>query len=163
MNKHFQSAAVAALILTCVPAADAGQAAGQVCLNQKTKQVDAAQTRDWQQRLANSNPQAVQVLVGTWYNETGSPGTGQVSYLYYNYEANGGFTYQNRVCSQRGCNDYSGYGVFAAEMTGSSSIYVAYNISDRSRNSACSAIQMNFADMNTVLGPDGSMAWRRTR
>lgn len=100
-------------------------------------------------------------MAGTWYSETQSPQTGQVSRLYLSYGANGALNYQNQVCDASGaCNSYQGSGAWAAMPISGSAFSGIQMISDQGRNQECTGFFGQFVDQNTIQAGAGGMMKR---
>ena len=60
------------------------------CLDRQSGQVDQAASQAFADMQSRMDPQLAQAIAGTWYSETNSPQTGQISRLQISYQANGG-------------------------------------------------------------------------
>ena len=87
----------------CSPAV----AQGVACRNQQSGEVDAAATQTFADMAARTDPQLAQSMAGTWFSETPSPSTGQISRLSVTYGADGRLQYQNQVWKlHQSCKQY---------------------------------------------------------
>lgn len=110
---------------------------------------------------SRTSSQLAQAMAATWYSETRSPQTGQVSRLYLSYGANGALSYQNQVCDTSGaCNNYQGSGTWAATSMGGSAFSGIQMISDQGRNQECTGFSGQFLDQNTIQSGAGGMMRR---
>lgn len=124
-------------------------------------QFDQAATQTFADMRQRTDQQLAQALAGTWYGETNSPQTGQVSRLYVTYGADGSFSYQNQVCDQTGaCGQYQGMGAWAAMQTGGGGFSGIQMVSDQSRNQECSGFAGRFVDQNTIQSDTGGYMQR---
>ena len=131
------------------------------CLNQQSGQVDAAATQALSDMAARRDPQLAQAMSGTWYSETSSPATGQISRLYIQYGPDGQLQYQNQVCDGSGaCNGYQGNGLWAAIPMGNGSFSGIQMISDQGRNQECTGFTGRFLDAQTIQSGAGGISRR---
>ena len=108
---NIRSIAILAALCAPVPALAQGS---EVCIDQRTRQIDQRQTQAWRQMVQAADRQAMQAMQGVWYGEIWSHATNQVDYRYQSFSADGQFQYQSKTCSSTMCSDYSGHGLFAA-------------------------------------------------
>jgi hypothetical protein len=134
-------------------------AQGAYCLTQG--QVNAQATQAFADMSQRTDPQLVQAMAGTWYSESPSPQTGQVSRLYVTYGADGSLSYQNQVCDSYGaCSTYEGVGAWAAMQTGGGGFTGIQMITDQSRNQECTGFAGRFVDQNTIQSDTGGYSQR---
>ena len=132
-----------------------------VCLNQQSGQIDPAATQALNDMAARRDPQLVQAMAGTWYSETNSPATGQISRLYVSYGQGGQLQYQNQVCDSTGaCSGYQGNGLWAAIFLGNGSFSGIQMISDQSRNQECTGFSGRFLNAQTIQSGAGGISRR---
>ena len=142
-------------------AASPAAAQNAMCLSQQSGQVDAAATQALTDMASRRDPQLAQAMAGTWYSETSSPDTGQISRLYVSYGADGQMQYQNQVCDQSGaCNQYQGSGLWAAIPMGNGSFSGIQMISDQGRNQECTGFSGRFLDQQTIQSGAGGISRR---
>lgn len=139
---------------------NAGVAQQVYCM--RNGQVDAQTSQQLQQMLQQPNPQVMQVMTGTWYSQTQNPGTGQMLYSYVTYEPNGLWGYRNRVCSNLGCNDYEGTGVFAGVPLGNGQINLIIMYSDLQADHTCIAPVVR-PIAGGMLQDSNGQTWQRVR
>ncbi len=139
-------------------------AQNEVCLDQRTGQVDQQATQTWQQMVRSSDRQLMQAMSGTWYAEIRAPQTNQVDYQYRTFQSDGQFQYQSRICGGMTnlCSDFSGFGLYAAIPLGGGQYQVMLMVSDLSRNRLCSGGAGRFIDQTTIQDSTGQY-WRRVR
>lgn len=131
-----------------------------VCRDQNGN-IDQNLSQGWQAFQANANPQAMQQIVGVWYNELPNPGTGQIAYRYLTYEPNGLFTMQTRVCvNGQACGDYPAHGFWAAQADQNGMLTVMTIVSDAQVTNYCSIAQAVLQGP-TVMQNSQGMAWQR--
>lgn len=142
-------------------ASTASSAQQPVCKRQG--QIDQAATKALQDMLQRADPKLKQTLAGTWYFETRSPSTNQVSYMYFTFGPDTLFAYKNRVCGglTGGCNDYEGIGLFAGIPTGNGVYTTMSTVSDLNRDSECSGGTLRVSG-STVRDGAGQV-WRKVR
>ncbi|MGH6752411.1 MAG: hypothetical protein ACREDP_09610 [Bradyrhizobium sp.] len=100
-------------------------------------------------------------MTGTWYSETPSPATGQISRLSVSYGPDGQVQYQNQVCDTTGaCSNFQGTGLWAAISLGNGSFSGIQMISDQSRNQECTGFTGRFLDAQTIQSGAGGIARR---
>lgn len=145
-----------AIVALCMTAgANAALAQTDVCIKRGTNGVDRDATAAWREMEERKDPQFMAAMQGVWYTETQSPQTGQASYLYLTYQANGIVDYQNRVCSNLGCNDYAGHGLFAGFFLGNGRYTSMSIISDLNRDRECTGSTGRFLDETTIEDSNG--------
>ncbi len=150
---------VLAVVICAV--ASPGLAQTVFCLDRQSGQVDQAASQAFADMQDRMDPQLAQAMSGTWYSETSSPQTGQVSRLQISYGANGNLTYQNQVCDSSGaCNNYQGQGAWAAMQTGNGAFTGISMISDQGRNQECTGFSGQFLDQNTIQSGAGGILRR---
>lgn len=150
-------------LLTLVVFAMPGVAGAQTltCLNQSTGAIDGAATQAFADMQARTDSRLAQALAGTWYSETPSPATGQISRLELSYGADGSLSYRNQVCDQMGfCPTYEGFGAWAAIDLGGGGFSGIQMISDLNRNHECTGFSGQFLDGNTVRSGTGGLSYR---
>lgn len=131
------------------------------CLDRNSGGVNAAATQAFADMQARMDGQLAQTIAGTWYGETQSPQTGQVSRLYVTYGADGSLSYQNQVCDGSGaCSQYQGQGAWAGMQTGGGGYTGIQMISDQSRNQECTGFAGRFVDQNTIQSDTGGTMQR---
>lgn len=132
-----------------------------VCLNQQSGQIDQAATQAFSDMQARMDPQIAQAMAGSWYSETPSPATGQISRLAVAYGADGSLGYQNEVCDQSGaCSNYQGSGAWAAIHLGNGQFSGIQMISDQGRNQECTGFSGRFLDADTIQSGAGGVSRR---
>ena len=135
-------------------------AQNDVCRDQNGN-VDQNLTQGWAQFQANANPQAMQQMVGVWYNELPNPGTGQVAYRYETLEPSGLFTMQTRVCvNGQACSDYPAHGFWAAQVDPSGTLTIMTIVSDTQVTNYCNIAQAVFQGPNLMQTSLGQ-TWQR--
>lgn len=136
-------------------------AQGVVCLDQQNGQVDMAATQAFADMQARMDPQIAQAMAGSWYSETPSPATGQISRLAVSYGSDGSLSYHNQVCDQSGaCGTYQGSGAWAAIHMGNGQFSGIQMISDQGRNQECTGFTGQFLDANTIQSGAGGISRR---
>ncbi len=131
------------------------------CLDRQSGQIDQAASQAFADMQSRMDPQLAQAMAGTWYSETNSPQTGQISRLQISYSANGALSYQNQVCDSSGaCNNYQGQGAWAAMQTGNGAFTGISMISDQGRNQECTGFSGQFLDQNTIRSGAGGIMQR---
>lgn len=131
------------------------------CLDRQSGQIDQAASQAFADMASRMDPQLAQALAGTWYSETPSPQTGQLSRLQISYGANGALSYQNQVCDSSGaCNSYQGQGAWAAMQSGNGAFTGISMISDQGRNQECTGFSGQFLDQNTIQTGAGGIMQR---
>lgn len=143
-------------------AGGAALAQGEYCADANGN-VDAVATQTWRDVVGRADAGFMQQLAGTWYSQTQSPSTGQVAETYVTYAPDGGYQYQQRICSQTGCNDYSGGGSWAAFPMGDGASYTIMTMTtDQSRVQQCYGTTSRLVDADTIQDNLGNIA-RRAR
>ena len=132
------------------------------CLRPGTQQIDQQATAAFRQLEAQSNQAIMNRLAGVWLATVQSPATGQVSYLYEQFGANGLYGYTNYVCSANGfCSRYDGTGVYAVRANGPQSFLGSKDVSDTvGRDHACLSLTATFRGRNTLVAPGGQVSRR---
>ena len=147
---------VVALLALAVPAY--GQ--NDVCRDQNGN-IDQNATEGWQQFQANANSQAMQQMVGNWYNELPNPLTGQVAYRYETLEPSGLFTMTTRVCvNGQACSDYPAQGFWAAQVDPNGTLTIMTIVSDTQVTNYCNIAQAVFQGPN-VMQTSLGQTWQR--
>ena len=151
----------AAMLCGFVTIATASSAQNVVCLDQQSGQVDGNATQAFADMQGRMDTELAQAMAGNWYSETPAAATGQISYLYVTYGANGSFSYQNRVCDQSGaCSDYQGSGAWAAMQLGGGQFSGIQMVSDQGRNQLCTGFTGRFVDQVTIQWGAGGVSRR---
>lgn len=145
----------AAFLLLLAATAAPAMAQTDVCIKRGTNGVDQKATAAWREMESRKDPQFMATMAGTWYAETQSPQTGQVSYLYLTYQSNGIVDYQNRVCNGGYCNDYAGHGLFAGFFLGNGRYTSMSIISDLNRDRECTGSTGRFLNDTTIEDSNG--------
>jgi hypothetical protein len=146
-------------------AASAAQAEGYMsrCFDNVHNNYDPSATMAWEQEQRLADPQAMQAISGTWYQEIPSPQTNQIAYVTVRYAPNGIVDFQTRTCGSaygyQNCSDDIGHGQFTARGMGDGSIFVMRNLSSSTRTNACGGMQV-MVQGNQMIGADGSRAQR---
>ncbi len=150
-----------ALALSCIASAPA-LAQNGYCM--RNGQLDQQSTQTLQRMLQQPNPQVMQAMTGTWYTVTQSPNTNQVAYSYVTYEANGLWSYQNRVCGGMTgyCGDYQGTGMFAGVPIAGGQISLIVMYSDTQVSNACIGSVVQPMGDGTLRDSNGQ-TWQRVR
>ena len=153
---------VIVLTALCVTAMCSPAVAQDVaCRNQQSGEVDAAATQTFADMAARRDPQLTQLMAGTWFSESPSPATGQISRLAVTYGADGQLHYQNQVCDASGaCSNYQGTGLWAAVPLGDGSFSGIQMITDQSRNQECTGFSGRFLDSQTIQSGAGGISRR---
>lgn len=147
-----------AVALLVLPGAAGAQV---VCLNQQSGQIDQAATQAFADMSQRMDGQLAQAMAGTWYSETPSPATGQISRLAVSYGPDGSLSYQNQVCDQSGaCFNYQGSGAWAAIHLGNGQFSGIQMISDQGRNQECTGFSGQFLDSDTIQSGAGGVSRR---
>lgn len=153
--------AILAAVAASLPLPSAATAEGVVCLDRNSGQVDVAATQAFADMASRTDPAVRQALAGTWYLESASPGTGQISRLTTLYGADGQLAYQNQVCDASGaCSQYQGLGAWAALVLGDGSLSGIQMISDQGRNQECTGFTARLIDPGTLQYGAGGVARR---
>jgi hypothetical protein len=122
---------------------------------------DQALTEGWFRALQMADGRIMAAYAGVYYVETPAPNLGMVNYQYRTFDANGGFEYQDKTCSQVSCSQNYGYGRWAGVPQQDGSIYMAVNFSDQIRQSACASFSGRL-NGNVFYASDGSR-WQKVR
>lgn len=150
-----------AAVLATLAFAGTAPAQGVVCLDQQNGAVDAAATQAFADMQARTDPGLAQMLAGSWYSETPSPATGQISRLAVSYGPEGSLSYRNQVCDQSGaCSEYQGFGAWAAMPVGDDQFSGIQMISDQGRTQECTGFSGMFLDADTIQSGAGGVARR---
>jgi hypothetical protein len=147
--------------VTLLALAAPAYAQNDVCRDQNGN-IDQNATQGWQQFQANASAQAMQQMVGNWYNALPAPNTNQVSHRFQTYEPNGLFTMISRVCysDNTGCQDFPAQGFWAAQVDQSGTLTIMTIVSDTQVTNYCNIAQAVFQGpdlMQTSLG----QTWQR--
>ena len=149
---------VVALLALAVPAY--GQ--NDVCRDQNGN-IDQNATEGWQQFQANANSQAMQQMVGNWYNELPNPATGQLAQRYETLEPSGLLTMTTRVCvNGQACSDYPAQGFWAAQVDPNGTLTIMTIVSDTQVTDFCGLAQSVFQGPATMQTSQG-FTWQRSR
>lgn len=154
-----------AIALVWVLLGTVGAAAqNDVCVNPSTRQVDAAATETFRQMAQASSRDVMQTIAGTWYAEIPSPSTNQIQYQYQQFDADGLFQYQDRVCGGliNTCSDYAGHGLYAVIQLGDGSLQFLTIVSDLNRDRQCIGSTRTLLDSATMRDA-GGILWRRVQ
>ncbi len=152
----------AAVVMT-VAALQAGAAGAQqvFCLDRQSGRIDPAATQAFAEMQARRDPRITQALAGSWWSETQSPATGQISRLAVTYGADGALAYQNQVCDASGaCGMYQGAGAWAAIDLGNGAFSGIQMISDQGRNQECTGFSGRFLDTDMIQSGAGGISRR---
>lgn len=154
----------ATIVVSFIVALAASDAMAQeACVHQQSGQVDVNATQAFMDMASRTDPRLAQALAGSWYSETPSPMTGQISRLMVTYSADGQLSYENQVCDQSGfCSQYQGNGLWAAILLGDGSISGVQMVSDQGRNHECTGFSARLLDAGTLQYGAGGIA-RRVR
>ena len=112
----------------------------------------------FQRMLARTDPRVTQLLTGTWYSETRSPATGQISYSYQTYERNGLWGYRNRVCGGPLCSNYEGTGLYTGFVQGDGSLNVMIAYSDQRVSNGCTASVVRLVAPGVLRDSNGGIS-----
>lgn len=112
----------------------------------------------FQRLLARPDPRVTQLMTGTWYSETRSPATGQVSYSYQSFERNGLWGYRNRVCGGPLCSNYEGTGLYAGIVQGDGSINLLIAFSDQRVTNGCTASVVRLVAPGVLRDANGGIS-----
>jgi hypothetical protein len=122
---------------------------------------DEPSTRNWMRVLQLADANAMAMHAGTYYAEIPAPQLGMINYQYRKLDANGGFEYRDRTCSQVSCSQNYGYGRWAGVPQGDGSIYIMVNFTDLIRQSACFSWvgRLN----GTVFSTNDGASWQKVQ
>ncbi len=151
-------------VLAWNAAAVAGDATFRACANAYGR-YDPALSRDWQQRLQNSDASAMREISGKWYAEFYNAQVGMAYNNVFSYLPTGVLEFTTRTCSQasgmRNCSDDYGHGLFTAQRDPNGWIFITRNISSLTRTNACGGFYARM-DRGGFVTQDGTR-WKRVK
>lgn len=148
---------VMAVVAVTVQQADAAE---NYCITPGTKTIDRAATTSYRQLERTATPATMRLMTGVWASSVNSPQTGQTSYLYEVFEANGLYRYFNSVCARLGCTQYQGVGLYALRAQPNNGFLGAKIVSDLNRDHACLGLSGRFLNVNAWVSPSGLVSQR---
>lgn len=144
-----------------VMACSTGAAVANEAYCKRQGRMDQNATQTLQQVIQRTDKELQRFMTGTWYFETRSPSTNQISYTWYTFGPDFLFGYQNRVCATTGCNDYQGVGVFGGIPSGNGQYTIMLSVSDQSRDHECTGFSISISG-NAIRDSAGQF-WQRVR
>lgn len=105
-------------------------------------------------------------LAGYWYSESYVPSLGSKSQTITEYLPTGVWSYKQQTCmtayGYTTCSNAQGHGLWTANRQ-SNGIFITVKILDdtSNRKNVCPGWFVRFRDANTLIGNDGSLAYRR--